>query len=412
MDIKIHGNKNVKGVVNISGSKNSCLAILCASALTKGKVELFNVPKISDIYDMASILKYVNCKVKFKRNKLIIDSSNITYKPLILELCQRFRASYYFIGVFLTLFNKCEISLPGGCNIGKRPIDFHIDGFTKMGFKCEIKENVLCVTKDTKNTSYDVTLTNKSVGTTINILLGSLSFKQGFIRNSLVEPECEDLIIFLNKIGYNILLNKDVIITNTGNTVLKSIKHSIIPDRIETMTYTVLGLLCGKILVKNCNPKHLLIPLNILLDAGYDIKIQNDCLHVNKSVGNQINIKTDVYPGFPTDLQPIFGVLISQTKIGGTVEETIFENRLQIYKDLISIGVLCQIENNLVNINPGEVNSFVLKAVDLRQGAALIILALLGKDESTINNFEYVLRGYDKLFKKLKKIGVRIYKKR
>ena len=174
------------------------------------------------------------------------------------------------------------------------------------------------------------------------------------------------------------------------------------------MTFTVIGLMCGKLKVKKCNPNHLLYPLNILVKNGYKVVIKKECLYAYKSVGNQINITTDVYPGFPTDLQPIFGVLASQTKDNSQIKEVIFENRMQIYYDLIKSGIRCNVKDNIVDILPGNVKSMNYKAYDLRHGAALIILSLIGNKHSIIENFEIILRGYENIIKKLKKIGVRI----
>lgn len=408
MEIKVYGNSKIRGKVNISGSKNAALPIICASVLNKGKVILKNVPRISDVFDMCNILRYLDCKVKFKRNTLIIISNKINYKPLLFEECQKIRASYYFIGVFLFLFKKCEILLPGGCNIGSRPIDYHLKAFQDMGYKYIINNNILYIYGEGNKCVFDIELASKSVGTTMNTLLAGLSFKQGCIRKSLVEPECEDLIKFLNILGFNVKFDLDCVNVGERNKLVLFAKHKIIPDRIETMTYTVLGLLCGNLLIKKCNPKHLLSPLNILAKAGYRIDFKQECLHVYKSVGNQINLKTEVYPGFPTDLQPIFGVLASQTRESSFIEETIFENRMQIYNDLIASGVNCVIENNLVKIYPNTIKSKKYMAYDLRQGAAVLLLSLIGDDISIISNFELVLRGYEDIINKLRKIGITI----
>ena len=408
MNVKVYGGKTLKGKVRISGSKNAALPIICGSILNKGKVVLKNVTRISDVFDMCKILKYINCKVKFKKNTLIIDSTNINYKPLLLEECQKIRASYYFIGSFLALFQKCEILIPGGCNIGKRPIDYHIKVFTDMGYKCLLKNDILIVTKERNIDYININIPNKSVGASMNAILVGTHFKQGCISNLLVEPECENLVNFLKIMGFNIELFEEKIIYKESNYLKNKVNFSIIPDRIETMTYTVLGLLCGDLVINKCNPKHLLSPLNILVKNGYKIDILQDCLHVYKSVGNQINLKTDVYPGFPTDLQPIFGVLASQTVKDSYIEETVFENRMQIYKDLINSGVECIIQDNKAQIMPSKIISNNYKAYDLRHGAALIILASIGDKDSIISNFEVILRGYEDIIKKLKKIGVNI----
>ena len=408
MKIRVYSNNNIKGSVKISGSKNAALPIICASLLNRNKVVLNNVPRISDVFDIITILKYLNCKINFKRNKLMIDSSTLNYRPLLLEECRKMRASYYFIGIFLSIYNKCEILLPGGCNIGSRPIDYHLKAFSDMGYTYTIKDNLLKLEMEEDKTSINITMTNKSVGASINAILAATKFKRGSISNLLIEPECESLIEFLNLLGYNYSINIENVKIEPFINNNQKLKYTIIPDRIETMTFTVIGLLCGKIKIKKCNPNHLVYPLNILVKSGYKLTINKNCLYVYKSVGNHINISTEVYPGFPTDLQSIFGVLASQTIENSNIVENIFENRMQIYQDLISSGVNCKIENNKVFIKPGCVESNDYLVYDLRHGAALIILSLIGDKYSIIDGFEIVNRGYENIIKKLRKLGIKI----
>lgn len=410
MKVKVYGNKKVSGKVKVSGSKNAALPIICASLLNKNKVVLKNVPRISDVFDIINILKYLDCKIKFKRNTLIIDSANLNYKPLLLEECQKIRASYYFVGIFLSIYNKCEILLPGGCNIGKRPIDYHLKAFSDMGYIYTIEDNVLNVRLDKELSNIDICISDKSVGASMNAILASTKFKKAKLSNLLIEPECEGLIKFLNIMGYNYTIHKDEVTIKSFINNDQKVKYRIIPDRIEAMTFTVIGLLCGKLKIKKCNPNHLLFPLNILVKNGFKVKINKNSLYVYKSVGNQINIETDTYPGFPTDLQSIFGVLASQTNDNSQIVENIFENRMQIYYDLIKSGIRCNVKDNKVDIVPGKVKSANYKSYDLRHGAAVIILSLIGDKSSFIENFEVVLRGYEDLLRKLRRIGVKIEK--
>ncbi|MDE7213258.1 MAG: UDP-N-acetylglucosamine 1-carboxyvinyltransferase [Anaeroplasmataceae bacterium] len=409
MDIKVSGGSIIKGNVACCGAKNATIPLLCASLLAKGKVMFRNVPRISDVLDICTILKYLDCKVIFKGHTILIDNTNLKYKPLFLEECKKIRGSYYFIGVFLALFSKCEITLPGGCKIGSRPIDVHLQAFEDLGFKYTIEDNILTVYKLKVNEEANLVLAKRSVGASINAIFAGLRLNRYEIQNGLYEPEGLDVICFLQKLGYHITNNEGTIKYEKSKLEFKLIKHTIIPDRMEAMTYAVLGLLKGEVTVKRVNTKDLEFPLKILKDAGYHISYTDTEIHTKKSYGKQMNIKTDIYPGFPTDLQSVFGVLAVKT-IGKTrIEETIFENRMQIYYDLKDSGVACEIEgNSAIVTGTNLIQSKDYTACDLRHGAALLLLALLGDKDSIISNFEYVLRGYDDIISHIKALGGKI----
>lgn len=409
MDIKVSGDSYIKGNVICSGSKNASIPLLCASILSKGKVMFRNVPRISDVFDICHILRYLDCRVIFKGHTMLIDNTNLKYKPLLLEECQKIRGSYYFIGVFLALFSKCEILLPGGCKIGSRPIDVHLQAFEDLGFKYTIQENILTVYKTKVNEEANLVLKKRSVGASINAIFAGLRLNYYEIHNGVFEPEGLDVIRFLQKLGYHITFDNEVVQYQKTNLEFKLTKHSIIPDRMEAMTYAVLGLLKGDVTIKRVNTEDLLAPLQILKDAGYQISYTNDEIHAKKSYGKEMSIKTDTYPGFPTDLQPIFGVLSLNTLGKSKIEETIFENRLQIYYDMIDSGIDCKISKNTVCITgTNKVHSKNYSVCDLRQGAAVLLLALLGDKECIISNFEYILRGYDDIINRIKALGGKI----
>ncbi len=398
-----------KGSVYISGAKNAIIPLLCTSILAKGKVFFRNVPRISDVYDLCNILKYLNCKVLFKRHSILIDNTNLIYKPLLLDECKKIRGSYYFIGPFLTLFSKCEILLPGGCKIGNRPIDIHLKGFLDLGYKYKIEENKLIIYKNKTILSANIKLKKQSVGASINLVLGCLGLNECVINNTLFEPEGLDVLLFLKKIGYYINLNNNTLYYKKSNIEFINIKHNVIFDRMEAMTYTVLGLLKGDLIIKKVNTKYIKIPLEILKEAGFNISYTDNQIFAKKSYGKNINIKTDIYPGFPTDLQPIFGVLMLNTLGVSRIEETIYENRMQIYYDLKKCGTICNIDGNLCEIsgfNKKNINE--LEACDLRHGAALMLFAIFYDDDIIIKKFEYILRGYDDILNKLKSIGIKI----
>ena len=308
------------------------------------------------------------------------------------------------IGVMLYLFNKCEIIMPGGCKIGQRPIDAHIDAYKAMGYDVSYVNDILVIKPNIIASTFNYTMTKQSVGASINTIIGALRFDNAKIDNLVLEPEALDLIDFLKKLGFKIealaskcVIKKSIITNNI-------IKHTIIPDRMEAMTFIIMGLLCGDIKIKNANPNHMIYPLDLLINSKYNIVINDKYIRAIKSRGEAFNIKTDVYPFFPTDMQPLFGLLLSLSKGTCIIEETIFENRLQIYKDIDSSGGNINIIGNKAfitgvdNLIPNNYTS-----VDLRHSAALMLLIL--KFGGAVNNLSLLERGYEDFFFKIKQLG-------
>lgn len=406
--IEIDKAQKLKGVVRISGSKNSSMPIICTSLLNKGVVQLKNVPKISDIFKLLKILLYLNCKISWKRN-LIIDSTNVSYKPLLLNECKEIRGSYYLIPVMLYLFNKCEIILPGGCDIGIRGIDEHIRGFEALGYKCNINNNLLTIEGEASFDDFLYKMSKDSVGASINIIIASLKCKYAKIDNLVIEPEGLDVINFLNCLGFNIKYLNRICVIKEKIMQNMNVIYTIIPDRIEAMTFVVMGLLCGNIKIKGAFIDHIRYPLDLLIKNGYRVKIKNNNIVVNKSRGSCFNIRTDIYPLFPTDLQPIFGVLLSFGRGSCVIEENIFDNRMQIYNDLNSCGGYVNIINNKAYLIGCDKMDFInAKCIDLRQAAALMILGL--KCGGRIENIELINRGYECFFKKISKLKAKFHK--
>lgn len=408
-NVEIIGGTHLHGTVKVSGAKNAAIPLLCASLLARGKVLFRNMPKITDVDSLVRILKYLECDVKFKGHTMLVDNTNLKYKPLLLTECKQMRGSYYLMGVFLTLFSKCEMVLPGGCKIGKRPIDIHLQAFKEMGFQYVINEDVISIVKHEDIKNLEITLKNKSVGASLNAMFAGLSIDNLTLRNTLFEPEGRDVLLFLRQIGYDVHLQEDVLVHKTKKLELKLIKHNVLPDRVEAMTYTILGLLTGKLRIQNVATKDIELPLKLLEESDYAIKYNSNEIIVNKSKGNGMRIKTEVYPGFPTDMQPIFGVLCAYSKATSIIEETIFENRLQIYHDLKDLGVDVNIETSTITIQgQSEIECTKLTACDLRQGVALALLAFAAKGTVQIENFEYIERGYEDFIHKVTAIGGKI----
>lgn len=395
---------NLKGTVKVSGSKNASIPIICTSIIHKDKITLKNIPRISDVFLIIKILKYLSCKVRFRRNTLTIDSKKIKYKPLSIDECRRLRGSYYLIGPMLNLFGKCIITLPGGCNIGKRPIDAHIDMLNAFGYETNINDNILYINRIEDKPSINYRLSKRSVGASINAILTSLTCNKAIISNLVIEPEAMNLIDFLRELGYHIESTLDVCITCGRLYIPDEIKFKIIPDRIEAITFIIMGLLCGDIKVKGSIPYHYNTSLTYLMDAGYNVKLRGDTVRAKKSFGQAFNIKTDFYPLFPTDMQPLFAVLLSIAKGSCCIEEGIFEDRMQIFKDLNNCGGYVNIIGNkayIVGVEALERHNY--KALDLRHSAALALLVLAYGGE--VYGIEYIERGYEAFFFKIRQLG-------
>ncbi len=404
--IKINRVNDLKGSVKISGSKNAAIPIICTSLITKDVVKLKNVPKISDIYKLIKIIKALNCKTKWINNTLYINSRHIQYKPLTLEECTQIRGSYYLIPILLFLFQKCEFLLPGGCKIGQRPIDAHIASFEALGYRVTQKNEHLWIEKEKEIKDFHYKMTKQSVGASINTILGALICRYAVIDDLVLEPEGLAVIDFLNCLGFKILsLNHRVVIKGYEERFNKYV-YKIIPDRMEAMTFIIMGLLCGDIKVKNIELHHMKYPLDLLVKANYNLTIGKNWIRAIKSRGNSFDIKTDVYPLFPTDMQPLFGVLLAYSRGSCVVEESIFENRMQIYQDLGEAGASINVIDNKAYIIGGEsLKGSNFECTDLRQSAGLMLLVL--KNGGVIDNIEILKRGYEDFFYKIKLLGAK-----
>lgn len=348
----------------------------------------------------------MNVKIRFTGNILKIDSSKIEYKSLNIPLASSFRASYYLIPVMLNLFNKCEIALPGGCNIGTRAIDEHIELFKMAGYDVSIVDNALNLTFKNRVDNLNYSFKKKSVGASINGIILSLGFEEAMLGGLVIEPEAKDLIDFVKRMGYEIVCTGTEFISHGQKRIDDKVCHSIIPDRMEAMTYICLGLLYGRVVVKNVNSNDLRFILELLTQAGYKLKVKKHKVISFKSEGQCFNISTGAYPLFPTDLQPIFGVLNALGRGNCVIEENIFSSRMKIYDELNKMGASINVLENKAYITGVEsLKSFECSASDLREGAALV-LASIGCG-GVIKNIDIVLRGYEALFYKLYCLGIR-----
>ncbi len=410
--LKIDGGKNLKGTVNISGAKNSAVAIIPAAILCDENVRISNVPDISDIDALKEILTYLNAKFEKKEDgDIYIGSCNIVNKEIPANLSKKLRASYYFMGALLGKYKKAEVYFPGGCTIGSRPIDLHLKGFEALGAKVT-KEDDKFIIEAEELIGNNIYLDIASVGATINIMLAAVKAKGlTVIENAAKEPEIVNVAMFLNSMGAKIRGAGTNTIKIKGVSTLKSCYHEVIPDRIEAATYLLMGsVVSDDLTIENIIPEHLEALTQKLIEMGADIKIYEDKIHItNKNKLKPTNIKTLVYPGFPTDIQQIIATVMTQAQGVSTIEENLFENRFQNLYELQKMGARIKIDGKKAYIKgPIKLVSSEVTATDLRAGAGLVIAALLADGITTINNSDYILRGYENIQIKLEKLGAKI----
>lgn len=409
----IQGGNRLEGEVKISGSKNAALPIIAATILNQGKTILYNVPNIQDVQTMFEIIREIGGKVSKKNNKIIVDTSKVHRLEIPDNLMRKMRSSVILAGALIGKYKEARFSYPGGCEIGSRPIDLHLKGFEKLGI--EIKEEfgeIFCKSEEIRGTQ--INLDFPSVGATENIILASCLGKgTTTLTNAAKEPEIEDLIKFLNKMGARINGVGTDKIEIIGVKKLTEESYNIMPDRIETGTYLVAGgITGGNIKVINSNSEHIEPILNKLEEANCKLKVEKNTIEINapKRI-KAIDIKTMPYPGFPTDLQSIFASLLTSAKGTSIITENIFESRYKYVQELTRMGAKIKVEGrNAIIKGTKKIQGANVVATDLRGGAALVIEALLAKGITEIENIHYILRGYENIDEKLRKIGAKIYR--
>ena len=410
--IVIYGGKKLNGEVKISGAKNSALPILFATLLTDDKCKIKNVPILADIKTTVNFLNFIGKNTTRKGNIVSCDKSSKLNHIAPYDLVRKMRASVLVMGPLLARGGKVDVSLPGGCSIGARPIDIHLDAFKKMGANIELKEGYIKIFVKDRLVGTDIEFRFASVGATENVLLASVLAK-GTTRiiNAAKEPEIQDLADVLIKMGAKISGAGTRIITIEGVDKLHGFTHDVIPDRIEAATYMIAALMTkGEIKLTKVNPKHLEIVIEKLIEAGADIKIKNDTLMIKwKKEIKPINIKTEVYPGFPTDIQAQWMALMCLAKGNSIIEETVFENRFLHVCELQRLGANLKIEGRQVSIHGvKELSGAPVMVSDLRAGAALVLAGLCANGRTEISRIYHLDRGYETLEKKFRKLGANI----
>ncbi len=408
----IEGNMKLSGTIPINGAKNSAVALLPAAILSDEKTVIKNIPNITDIDVLEEIINLLNGKIIRTNDKLEIDSSKLKNAVIPENLSKKLRASYYFMGALLAKFKHVEIFFPGGCNFGARQIDYHLKGFEKLGVKIITTKDEKIIMDAEKLHGSEIDLPFASVGATINIMLAATKANgKTIINNAAKEPEIVNVADFLNKMGAKIKGAGSECIEIIGVKKLGSSKIDVIPDRIEAGTYIIAGALMGDNLkITNVNMQYLDSLLKILKEMQVDYKItENEILLNQAKKMKPVKIKTAVYPGFPTDLAQPISVLLSKANGVSYIEETIYHHRMGHVEYLKKMGANIEIKNNIEKITgPIEFKGTEVEASDLRAGATLFLAALTSKEETTITNVEYILRGYEKIVKKLSSVGANI----
>ncbi len=408
----IKGGKTLKGEISVSGAKNAALPIIAATLLTNEECTITNVPKIGDVEVMLKIMEKLGAQIDFHDHALKICTKDVkNWKPDV-SLVGQMRASVVLIGALLARFGKTEVHYPGGCLIGARPIDIHIEALTNLGAKIKAKKKSYSISlKPPRNKK--IIFKGISVTATENLILAcSASPYSNEIRLAAVEPEVEDLINFLQKLGVRIKGKGTHNLLIRGKQELGRATHKIIPDRVEAATLMILATVTeSRLKIKDINPEHLDVFIAKIQEAGVSLKQGNDYFIIEPSHKlKAINIKTDAYPGFATDFQAPMAVLLTQAEGISTIFETIFENRLGYIKELTKMGAQAKLKDlhRVEIIGPTKLYGTQINSLDLRAGATVIIAALCAQGESEILNVETVDRGYEQFDKRLIALGADI----
>lgn len=409
--IIIEGGRKLEGTIRVGGAKNSAVALVPAALLSDDIVTIDNIPNISDIQALNEILRYLGAKVNIEKETIMIDSSSIVNKEIPEMLAKKLRASYYFMGALLGKYKKVELYFPGGCSIGKRPINLHLKGFEALGARV-IEENNKFIIEADELRGARIYLDIASVGATINIMYAAVKATgTTIIENAAKEPEIVNVATFLNNMGAKIVGAGTSTITIRGVEKLGKAFTEVIPDRIEAGTYIIAGALLGKNLkIDNVIPSHVESLTSKLQEMGVELEIKDDSIIVN-SVENlkSVNIKTLGYPGFPTDLQQPITTLLTQANGTSILEETIYENRFLNVEYLNNMGSNIEINCNKLKIKgKTQLKGTEVVATDLRAGACLILAGLKANGTTTVKEVEHILRGYENIIEKLNNVGAKL----
>ena len=411
--IVINGGRPLKGEVTISGAKNSVVALIPATILADDIVTLDGVPDISDVASLIEIMTIMGAKIERKEDSLIIDPRGVKNMPMPFGKINSLRASYYFYGSLLGRYGQATVGLPGGCDLGPRPIDLHLKAFEAMGAAMTMDGSSMKLATDGKPLQgANIYMDTVSVGATINTILAAVKAKgRTVIENAAREPEIIDVVTLLNNMGAHIRgAGTDIIIID-GVPQLHGTRHQVIPDRIEAGTYIALAAAIGEgIQINNVLYEHLESYIAKLEEMGVRMTISEDSIFVEKQTGlKAIQIKTSPYPGFATDLQQPITPLLLTAAGRGRIVDTIYEKRVNHVPELAKMGAtISTLNDHIIYEGPNQLMGSNVKATDLRAGAALVIAGLMASGTTEITNVEYILRGYSDIIHKLTQLGADI----
>jgi len=410
--LEVFGAKKLKGQIYISGSKNASLPILAATLISNKKVQLKNLPRVQDIETMINLLKSLGSKISFEKKKITIDNYKQSKKFASYTLVKTMRAGILVLGPLLAKFGSAKVSLPGGCAIGTRPVDIHLNALSKLGVKYKIIQGYVHAIAPKGLIGSKILFPKISVGATENLIIASCLAKgETILNNCAIEPEIKDLVNFLIKVGCNIKWVAKRSLKIIGVKRVNEASYSVMFDRIEAGTYLIAAAVTeGNLKIKNVIPNIIKTEIKILKKIGAKINIKKDEIHIigNKKI-KSMNITTAPYPGFPTDLQAQIMVLLCKANKKSSIKEDIFENRFMHVAELNRMGAQITTNGNKASIE-GNVNfaSAELMATDLRASVSLILAALTAKGKSIINRIYHLDRGYEDIEKKLQKVGAKI----
>ena len=411
--IVINGGRPLKGEVSISGAKNSVVALIPATILADDIVTLDGVPDISDVASLIEIMTIMGAKIERNEDSLIIDPRGVKNMPMPFGKINSLRASYYFYGSLLGRYGQATVGLPGGCDLGPRPIDLHLKAFEAMGATMTMDgSSMKRATEGRPLQGANIYMDTVSVGATINTILAAVKAKgRTVIENAAREPEIIDVVTLLNNMGAHIRgAGTDIIIID-GVPQLHGTRHQVIPDRIEAGTYIALAAAIGEgIQINNVLYEHLESYIAKLEEMGVRMTISEDSIFVEKQTGlKAIQIKTSPYPGFATDLQQPITPLLLTAAGRGRIVDTIYEKRVNHVPELAKMGAtISTLNDHIIYEGPNQLTGSSVKATDLRAGAALVIAGLMASGTTEITNVEYILRGYSDIIHKLTQLGADI----
>ena len=409
--LRIYGNERLEGEVAVSGGKNAAVAIIPAALLADSPSTIENIPDINDVHVIIEMLKWLGARVDFRDNTLWVDPRTVDKFNPPYELAGKMRASYYLAPVLLGLFHRAEVPLPGGCDIGARPIDQTIKGMCTLGAKVETLGGVLVATAD-EMLGGDIFLDMPSVGATVNSMLTAVS-ASGLtcIHNAAKEPHIVDLANFLSSMGAYVKGAGTDVIRIRGGRQLHGANYTVVPDQIETGTLMIAAAAAGDdVLITGAIPTHMESLSAKLLEMGVNVASEDDWIRVRSNrVFRAVNVKTQGYPGFPTDLQQPLSALLTVANGTSIVTETIFESRFRFLDELRKMGANVRtIESSAIITGVNHLVGSRVNATDLRAGAAMVIAGLMAEGVTEIGGVSYILRGYERIDEKLKMLGAHI----